>query len=673
MAVIPPFNPQERIPNDPFNNPSADQYTLYTVTGTPLTFGDNFFVDYTTGRISVAPNAPNNGTVRQITAAPGLVTSPVTGIITTGSIDLDTIPTLTPGSYTYPTISVNGYGRLTLAADGPTPLVTLIGTPPIFVSGATPIKSLGIKLATTSARGAVQLLDSLLTPDGSKALTAQQGYNLGLQMSYLGGFLGGQVFCGFISTATGFITQLTTGASTFPGLAVGSPLPPPSSVYDGAFFVLNADGTYTPPGGVATPVVVNDRVICINGTWEVLLCGTRLANAGTGLAGLTILATAAEVQALAEPNKSITPGALSVMVASDTQIGFVELATDAEALAFTDNTRAITSSNIDKVCATTSTRGIVRLTDSINDPSVISAPTANALKTYADSSLDASLVTAKGDMIVGQSLATPVILPLGTQASLLVVDDTKPLGLDWNIPDSLTTWPVGVITWHLSPVVPALWVPCDGAMYDSSLSGLYFQLYDIIGTTYNTGGEPAGFFRVPDLRGYFARGWSGTVAGNTPPATALDPGRGWATYQTDAYQQHNHNVFDPGHCMPLPLCQHCHPVTITNHAHPYTDPGHSHVIGTFVVSEVVGNSAGWYDSEGVKYGCHDGISTEKTGVSLNSAFTGVALNNAVTGITRTECCVTDITVLNSPPTAPSPNENRPTNLALLPIIKYANF
>ncbi len=42
------------------------------------------------------------------------------------------------------------------------------------------------------------------------------------------------------------------------------------------------------------------------------------------------------------------------------------------------------------------------------------------------------------------------------------------------------------------------WLQCDGAAYDPVV---YADLFAAIGTVYNTGGEPSGWFRVPDLRG----------------------------------------------------------------------------------------------------------------------------------------------------------------------------
>lgn len=668
--AIPPFDAQQPIPNNPFFNPDANRYNLSYPTG-QLIFGSFLFVDYATGNVYISPNPPNNGTVRQITAGVGLETSPVGGITTTGTIGLKAIPTVTPGSYTYPTIAVNGYGRLTLAVNGPTPLVNLLGTAPIYASGTNPTRSIGITLATTSAPGSVQLVDSLGSTDGTKALTAHQGYNLGLQMSYLGTTLAGQVFAGTIDTATGNIAQLTTGGAALGGLAIGSPLPPGSPVYDNAFFVLLSDGTYTPPGGVATTVVKDDRVIGINSNWEILLCGTRLANASSGVAGLTVLATPAEVLARTEANKSVTPGALSVMVASDTQDGFVELATNAETQALTDSTRAVTAASIGSLQATTTTRGLVLLSDSTSDPSVITAPTANALKQYVDSSLDTAAVTAYGDLIVGLSYQTPGVLSKGTSRSYLTVDDTKPSqgSIDWNVPDSLVSWPVGAIVWYCAPLAPtSLWLECDGRLLDGDINGPYYDLFDLIGTTYNTGGEPAGFFRLPDLRGMFVRGWSG--AGPNPTPTALDPGRLFATSQSDEFKQHNHTVTDPSHLHQFPLTTHFHPSNSGTVTHTHTTTSnHSHS-ANFKVAEVVGDQAGLYDGNG-QWGAPQGpfSNNVRTNVSFRSSLTGLGVASNFTGLS-VDTVTTGLTVDNAPPTAPTPDETRPYNVALLPMIKY---
>jgi len=674
MAGIPPFNPQDPIPNNPFINPDANRYNLAYPTG-QLIFGSSLFVDYATGNVYISPNPPNNGTVRQVTAGVGLETAPAAGITATGSIGLKAVPTVTAGSYTYPTIAVNGYGQITLAVNGATPLVTLVGTAPIYVTGTNPNRNLGILQATLAAKGAVQLTDNVFSQSTTTALTALQGYSLGAQMSFIGSFLAGQYFAGTIDPATGNIAFVAPDGAAVGGLTVGNSLPAPSTVYDRAYFLLTGSGTYTPPGGVATSVVRGDRVYGINGAWEIILCGQRLVPASTTTFGTTVLSTPAEVQAFAEPNKVATPNGLSIMVASDTQVGFVELATDSETRAFTDSTRAVTAASIGTLQATTSTRGLVLLSDSVSDPSVVNAPTANALKQYVDSSLDTANITAQGDLIVGLAYQDPGILPLGSNRTVLTIDDTKPLqgSMDWTSQDSLKSWPVGSIIWQLS-VTPlgGVWMECDGRLLSADISGPYYDLYDLIGTTYNQPGDAAGFFRIPDLRGMFVRGWSG--AGPNPTPTALDPGRTFASTQMSAYKQHLHTVTDPGHIHQFALIQHAHPSnsTTVQHLHAATSLHNHGFSGDFANSEVVGDTAGFYDGA-AQWGAPSPPNSDssKTNIAVNSALTGLTLQSKVTGIT-VNTVTTSLTVDNSPPSPPTPNETRPYNIALLPVIKYTS-
>ena len=673
MAGIPPFNPSQRIPNNPFFNPNANRYNLSYPTG-ELIFGDYFYVDYSTGLVYISPPPPNDGTVFQITAGAGTATSPVSGIVTTGSIGLKVAPTITPNSYTYPTIAVDSYGKLTLAVNGPTPVNNIIGTAPMRVTGTAPNLSLGIRQASTSATGAVQTNDSLTSTSTTEALSAQQGYNLGLQVSYLGSNIADQVLGGIINVTTGDLTFVTPdGLAATPPFVVGNPLPAAAAAYNNFYFYTTGNGTYTPPGGVATSCVPNDKVICVDGAWQVIQSGVRLVPASTTVYGTTVLATSAEVQALTEPSKSVTPGSLAGMIASETQLGFVELATTLETQAFLDNTRAVTAASIGSVNATTTTRGLVSLSDSTADPSVTTAPTANALKAYVDSSLDTLSVTARGDLIVGLDYQVPGVVPKGTSRSFLTVDDTKAFqgSLDWNVPDSLVSWPVGAIIWYPAPLAPtSLWMECDGRLLDASITSPYYDLYDLIGITYNQSGDPAGSFRIPDLRGVFVRGWSDS--GPNPTPTALDPGRNFASLQGGAYKQHFHTVTDPSHLHQFPLNQHAHPTnsgTVT-HDHVNGNFGHSHNAEIKMSGFVVGDQGGIYDSNGA-WGAPQGPFSDsvRTGVTVNSNTTNISVVNATTGL-AINTITTGLTVDNSPPIPPSPNENRPYNIALLPMIKY---
>ena len=89
-----------------------------------------------------------------------------------------------------------------------------------------------------------------------------------------------------------------------------------------------------------------------------------------------------------------------------------------------------------------------------------------------------------------------------------------------------------------SGTVPSGWLLCDGAVYTVSA---YPDLGALLGNTY---GGSTGTFAVPDLRGYFVRGF-GTNGDGTASGT-------FGTKQASAFASHTHTatVTDPGHTHP---------------------------------------------------------------------------------------------------------------------------
>ena len=132
------------------------------------------------------------------------------------------------------------------------------------------------------------------------------------------------------------------------------------------------------------------------------------------------------------------------------------------------------------------------------------------------------------------------------------------------------------------------------------------------------------------------------------------------------------------HLIPLSL-RHLHQFPLTTHAHP-TNSGtvqHSHPVSsshrhrdTLRNAEVVGDQAGLYDGNG-QWGAPQGPNSisRTTGVSFRSASTGLGVATANTGLS-VDIVTTGLTVDNAPPVAPNPDETRPYNVALLPMIKY---
>jgi hypothetical protein len=77
--------------------------------------------------------------------------------------------------------------------------------------------------------------------------------------------------------------------------------------------------------------------------------------------------------------------------------------------------------------------------------------------------------------------------------------------------------------------IPSGYLECDGSV---AAQALYTNLFAVIGSTYNTGGETPTDFRLPDLRGYFVRGF-----GTNSDATAS---AAFGVKQADAFQGHIH-------------------------------------------------------------------------------------------------------------------------------------
>ncbi|WP_110995428.1 phage tail protein [Pseudomonas sichuanensis] len=85
--------------------------------------------------------------------------------------------------------------------------------------------------------------------------------------------------------------------------------------------------------------------------------------------------------------------------------------------------------------------------------------------------------------------------------------------------------PVGSMIPMPKAGVPTGYLELDGSPHDGAT---FPDLYAYLGTTYNTGGEAPGFFRVPDSRGEFFRGWdhgrgidAGRAIGSNQKGTAV--------------------------------------------------------------------------------------------------------------------------------------------------------
>jgi microcystin-dependent protein len=100
--------------------------------------------------------------------------------------------------------------------------------------------------------------------------------------------------------------------------------------------------------------------------------------------------------------------------------------------------------------------------------------------------------------------------------------------------------PAGQIATYGSTTCPAGWLAAQGQAVAIST---YSSLFSALGTNWNVGGEGAGNFRIPDLRGMFVRGTGTNATGSS--TGAVGPAVGG--YVADTYLNHNHTATQAAH------------------------------------------------------------------------------------------------------------------------------
>lgn len=95
---------------------------------------------------------------------------------------------------------------------------------------------------------------------------------------------------------------------------------------------------------------------------------------------------------------------------------------------------------------------------------------------------------------------------------------------------SVVPVPVGVMQMFAGSTAPTGWVKCEGQLV--SRTGTYADLFAVIGTTFNTGGESGTQFRLPDMRRRFPFG----------VGTSVPLGTGDTEAETDRDAVHTHGA-----------------------------------------------------------------------------------------------------------------------------------
>jgi microcystin-dependent protein len=88
--------------------------------------------------------------------------------------------------------------------------------------------------------------------------------------------------------------------------------------------------------------------------------------------------------------------------------------------------------------------------------------------------------------------------------------------------------PAGTIIFHSTSIAPNGYIKANGAAVSRTT---YAALFSAIGTTFGAG-DGSTTFNVPDLRGYFPRGFD--------DGAGVDSGRTFGSSQSDAFQGHYH-------------------------------------------------------------------------------------------------------------------------------------
>lgn len=87
----------------------------------------------------------------------------------------------------------------------------------------------------------------------------------------------------------------------------------------------------------------------------------------------------------------------------------------------------------------------------------------------------------------------------------------------------------GSVMWFAATRPPEGWLVADGSRLSRTA---YPALFAAIGTAFNQSGDSAQYFRLPDLRGEFVRGWDGN--------RGIDSGRAFGSAQADEFRSHKH-------------------------------------------------------------------------------------------------------------------------------------
>ena len=205
----------------------------------------------------------------------------------------------------------------------------------------------------------------------------------------------------------------------------------------------------------------------------------------------------------------------------------------------------------------------------------------------------------------------------------------------------------GMMIPYAGAAAPTGWLLADGSVVSQIT---YAALFAICGTTFNTGGEGAGNFRLPNPISRSVMG-AGTTAGLTSVAIGEKKGEETHVLLTGELATHSHSVTDPGHNHTQNA--HTHTVTDAGHnhtqnahthtqdAHTHTQNSHAHGIGLDALTAAGVTGVRAVNYPGIAQVSSEGVTATNQNTTATNQNTTATNNSNTTGITNQNATATN--------------------------------
>lgn len=176
-----------------------------------------------------------------------------------------------------------------------------------------------------------------------------------------------------------------------------------------------------------------------------------------------------------------------------------------------------------------STSGILTQPSVIQTGEIVSIP-AGRTAVMANTVIDGTVILDGTMFIPSGATTNDIDAQLALKSSTIYVDNQLALKANIVYVDNQVAGsvPSGTIITIAKNTAPTGYLKANGALVSRTT---YASLFAAINTTFGVG-DGSTTFALPDLRGYFPRGWD--------DARGIDTGRAFGSTQADAYTNHSH-------------------------------------------------------------------------------------------------------------------------------------